>query len=265
VTESRLIRETKGPACCTVVGSRILHYSSLPSTNRKALDEARNTRTEGLVIVADEQTEGRGRLGRNWFSPDGKGLYFSILLKPRCQQENLSLLPVVAGIGVANGLEKLGVKNVGIKWPNDVQISAKKVAGILVESRRVADETVAVVGIGINVSNRDFPPELAESATSIALASGKEHSNDEVLGLVLGEIERFYSDLCLGRNSELVSELKRLDVLRGRDVTVSAGAQVVGMADGIDLSGGLILRLPDGQTRVVSSGEVELVRPAAEE
>jgi BirA family biotin operon repressor/biotin-[acetyl-CoA-carboxylase] ligase len=262
VTESNLIRETKGPECCSVVGSRILHYLRLPSTNQKALEEAQRGAAEGLVIVAGGQTEGRGRRGRGWFSPGAKGLYFSILLKPRCRQEHFALLPLVAGIGVANGLEKLGVENVGVKWPNDVEINSRKVAGILVESRKIAGEMFAVVGIGLNVANREFPPELAQRATSLLLATGIEHTNDEVLSLLLGEIERLYSDLCLGRNDELVSELRRLDVLRGKQITVTAGEPLSGTAAGIDVSGGLLLETPDGHKLTVTSGEVELVRPA---
>ena len=260
--DANLIRETKGPACCTVIGGRILHYSSLPSTNEKALERGAEGAPEGLVIVAGEQTEGRGRHGRDWFSPGGKGLYFSILVRPRCRQEHFSLLPVVAGIGVASGLEKLGIGDVGIKWPNDVQISGRKVAGILVESRKTADGMFAVVGVGLNVATGEFPPEIAETATSLAVETGVEHSNDEVLSLVLGEIERFYSDLCLGRNDELVSHLRRLDVLRGRRVRVNAGETVTGTALGIDDEGRLKIQTDDGQEHFINSGEVELVRPA---
>lgn len=265
MAQPNLIRETQGPECCTIIGRRILHYSSLPSTNRAAFEEAESGNPEGLVIVADEQTEGRGRRGREWFSPGGKGLYFSILLRPRCRKENFSLLPLVAGTGVANGLEKLGVKDIGVKWPNDVEISSRKVAGVLVESRKIAGGMFAVAGVGVNVANREFPPELGDRPTSLLLATGIEYSNDEVLSLLLGEIERYYSDLCLGRNEQLVSELRRLDVLRGKQVTVSMGAEVTGTAAGIDMTGGLILETPDGQRHVVSSGEVEMVGPVSAE
>jgi BirA family biotin operon repressor/biotin-[acetyl-CoA-carboxylase] ligase len=262
MSEANLLRETKGPACCTVVGRRILHYSSLPSTNGEALRRGEAGEPEGLVVVAGEQTEGHGRHGRNWFSPGGTGLYFSILLRPRCRQEHFSLLPVAAGIGVAGGLEKLGVRDVGVKWPNDVLISGRKVAGILVESRKGANGMFAVMGAGLNVATRDFPPGLAETATSLAAATGAEHSNEEVLSLMLGEIERFYSDLCLGRNDELVSELRRLDVLRGRSVRVSAREPLAGTALGIDNEGRLIVQTEDGKKHFINSGEVELVRIA---
>jgi BirA family biotin operon repressor/biotin-[acetyl-CoA-carboxylase] ligase len=263
MSEANLLKETKGPTCCTVIGGRILHYSCLPSTNEKALEHGAAGVSEGLVIVAEEQSEGRGRHGRNWYSPGGTGLYFSILLRPRCPQERLSLLPVAAGIGVAGGLEKLGVGDVGIKWPNDVQISGRKVAGILVESRQAADGMFAVAGVGLNVAGREFPPELADTATSLLLATGTEHSNEEVLSLMLGEIERFYSDLCLGRNDELVSRLRRFDVLRGRRVRVNAGKALTGRALGIDDEGRLIVQTEDGQEHFINSGEVELVRLAA--
>ena len=157
MSDPNLIRESKGPECCTIVGTRIFHYASLPSTNRTAMAKAEEGAPEGLVIVADEQTEGRGRHGRDWFSPEGKGLYLSILLKPRCSVEHYSLLPLVAGIGIATGLEQLGVKNVGVKWPNDVQIDGRKVAGVLVESRKIAGSMVAVAGMGVNIANREFP------------------------------------------------------------------------------------------------------------
>lgn len=260
MTQSNLIRETRGPECCTVVGGRILHYASLPSTNAAVLEEAEKGAPEGLVIVANEQSEGRGRRGRSWFSPGGPGLYFSILLKPRCPEEHFSLLPLAIGVGVANGLEKLGIKEIGVKWPNDVQISGRKAGGILVESRSIDSVRTAIVGVGLNVVNREFPPELEETATSLLLATGAEHDNGEVLSLLLGEIERFYSDLCLGRNEELVSELRRLDVLRGKPVTIGAGEEITGKANGIDENGRLILEMPDGQIQLINSGEVVLVR-----
>lgn len=260
MTEPNLIGETKGPECCTVIGGRILHYSSLPSTNGTVMEQAKNGAPEGLVVVADAQTEGRGRLGREWFSPEAQGLYFSILFRPRCSVERLALLPLVVGVGVARGLEKLSVENVGVKWPNDVQISGRKVAGVLVESRTAGANVFAAAGIGLNVNNREFPPELAGRATSLFLATKKEFSNHEVLSLLLGEIERFYSDLCLGRNDGLLVELRRLDVLRDKMVSVTAGELVTGKAAGIDEDGGLILQTDDKERRVISGGEVELVR-----
>jgi len=260
MTESNLIKETAGPTCCTVVGGRILHYSVLPSTNRTAIKMARERAPEGLVVLADRQTEGRGRLGRDWYSPQGDGLYFSILFRPRCHEERFALLSLVMGVGVANGLEMLGIKNVGIKWPNDIQIAGRKVAGILVESQKVDGAMFAAAGVGINVSNREFPPEIAERATSIELATGTSHTNEEILGLLLGEIERFYSDVCLGRDNELLSQLRRLDVLDGKEVTVKAGKTIVGTASGIDAMGALILRTADGTEKKITSGEVELVR-----
>ena len=119
---------------------------------------------------------------------------------------------------------------------------------------------VAVAGMGVNIANREFPPELAGRATSLLLATGTEHSNEEVLSVLLGEIERFYSDLCLGRNRELISQMRRLDVLRGTPVAVDAGEQITGTARGIDEQGRLIIETPDGETHLISSGEVELVR-----
>jgi len=147
-----------------------------------------------------------------------------------------------------------------VKWPNDVHISGRKVAGILVESRIIEGVRIAVAGVGLNVVNREFPPELKDTATSLLLATGIEHDNAEVLSLLLGEIERFYSDLCLGRNDELVSELRRLDVLRGLQITADTGEQITGTAAGIDLDGGLIMELPDGRRQTIKSGEVETVR-----
>ena len=153
----------------------ILRYNSLDSTNTEAANQARQGADEGLCVIARQQTAGRGRHGRTWVSAKDSGLYFSIVLRPTIATRFLPLITLMAGVAVYDTLKELGLKP-DIKWVNDVLIGEKKICGILAETVETPLGIAVVVGIGINLTNANFPDEIADTATSIQAVTGDRKS-----------------------------------------------------------------------------------------
>lgn len=239
-----------------LIGQRIIYYPSVTSTNELAKVEARRGAVEGTVIVAEEQTAGKGRLKRAWLSPRGS-LALSVILYPSL--EHLPSLIMVASLAVARGIKAVTGLESGIKWPNDILLNGKKVCGILVESE-VRGEAVdyAVIGIGINVNLRvsDFP-EILPAATSLSQELGGEVS---LLGLVirlLVEIERLY--LALLSEGSIYEAWRDSLVTLGREVYVVSGkARYSGIAESVARDGSLLVRRPDGSLSRIVAGDVTL-------
>ncbi len=206
---------------------------------------------EGAVAVCEEQTAGRGRLGRRWEAPLGTAILCSLLLRPddALARPQLSL---VAGLAVAEAIEQSTRRRSGIKWPNDVLLEGRKVAGILAETRGEA----VVVGLGVNVSQRleDLPPRRCPAATSMLVATGVEHDRAPVLAALLERLERRYEEWQGGGLAALHADLAARDELRGRRVRVD---DLEGVAAGMDADGGLVLETAAGR-RVLVAGEVTL-------
>jgi BirA family biotin operon repressor/biotin-[acetyl-CoA-carboxylase] ligase len=224
------------------LGSPHLHVRVLDSTNTRARDLAAAGAPHGTLVTAGEQRAGRGRQGRTWSAPAGRALLSSLVLRdpPR-------LLPLLAGVAVAEVAERTGAC-AQVKWPNDVLVGGRKVAGILVEGR--PQERWAVLGIGINVALRleDFPPELRDTAATLGLEPAAVPAT---LAVLLEVLERW-----LERPAEAVLDgVRERDALRGRRITWSAGA---GIADGIDEEGRLVVRAGDGSAITLDAGEVHL-------
>jgi len=227
------------------------------STNDEAKEGSRNGAPHGAIWVAESQTAGRGRQGRKWTSPRGENLLFSILLRVNARSERVPLAAIVAGLAVYEAICKsVSPARVHVKWPNDVWIDGRKVCGILVESiLSRAGESVVIVGIGINVHTRSFSPEIAQTATSLALASDTPPDRGKLLVEIVKNIDRDMEHV-LARGLGMVhAKLAKADGLRGRRVTAG---EVSGIAEGINLDGKLELRGDDGILRRVSSGEVHL-------
>lgn len=240
-----------------LIGKNVLYYPVASSTLDIAKQAAKEGVTEGTIVIADHQTAGRGRFGRNWWAPSDSSILLSIVLRPRLEQ--LRHLNMAATLAVALSIEKVtGLKPV-IKWPNDVLIGGKKVSGILIESE-VEEEKVnfVVIGIGLNVNlDPSSNPEIAETATSLRAALGKEVSRLEMLCSLLGEFEELYDAL---REGEPIDQLWRcyLGTL-GKQVAVRCGEQVwQGYAESVDDEGNLLLRCPDGSLLTIVAGEVTL-------
>jgi BirA family biotin operon repressor/biotin-[acetyl-CoA-carboxylase] ligase len=238
------------------IGRRFMYLTSTSSTMDVARTEAESGAQEGTVVLAEEQTAGRGRFGRAWVSPAGKNIYATIVLHPTV--DRLQQLGIVMPLAVCLAIEETARLVPQIKWPNDVLLSGRKVGGILIEAEfSGSDLKYALLGPGVNV-NFDIDPEseIAGIATSIKHELGAETSREGVLATLLNHLEALYTS----PNPRAVHAAwkSRLETL-GRAVTLTFhGETHTGHADDVDDSGNLILRLPDGSHRTFEAGEVSL-------
>ena len=238
------------------VGQRVICYPKLTSTNDVAKREAQQGAIEGTVVVADEQTAGRGRIKRLWLSPRGS-LALSVVLYP-----SLSCLPsliMVASLAVVHCIEKITGLKAQIKWPNDVLINDKKICGILIESEvRGRQVDLAVIGIGINVNlNPSDFPEISPTATSLSHELGRDVSRLDILRCLLAETERLY--LALPGGDSVYQQWRDNLVTLGKKVRVRSGETTYnGVAESVARDGSLLLRQPDGSLTKIVAGDVTL-------
>jgi BirA family biotin operon repressor/biotin-[acetyl-CoA-carboxylase] ligase len=225
-----------------MIGSPHVHHRLTDSTNARARELALGGAPHGTLVTADEQSAGRGRQGRTWSAAPGDALLMSLLLR-----EVRPLLPLAAAVAVCEAIEPL---EAAIKWPNDVWIERRKVAGILLEGR--PQEGWAVVGIGLNVGTREFPSDLEDTATSLALA-GRETTVPAVRDALLRALDRWIE----APDAEVLSAWRERDALRGEHVRWGAGE---GTATGISDTGALIVETPTGARTELDAGEVHLTR-----
>jgi len=239
-------------------GAEIVRHAEVTSTNNIVATYAARGAAEGLVVVADAQTAGRGRLGRAWHSPPGSGLYVSVLLRP--QAKVVPLLTLAGGVGICEAVrESTGLAAI-IKWPNDLLApeGRRKLAGILVEgSSTGARVDYAVFGFGLNVRGGAYPPEIRDRATSLEEELGRAIDGDAVLELCLSALERRYRDLEEGRAASVLARWSELAPgARGARIEWVRGQAVVrGVSAGIDATGALLAQTEQGIERIVS-GEV---------
>jgi BirA family transcriptional regulator, biotin operon repressor / biotin---[acetyl-CoA-carboxylase] ligase len=223
-----------------MIGTPRVHHRLTDSTNERAKLLAAGGAPHGTLVTADEQAAGRGRQGRQWTAPAGSAVLMSLVLR-----EFDELLPLTAAVAVSEALPV----DAAVKWPNDVWIDRRKVAGILVEGR--PQEGWAVLGVGLNVSATEFPPELAETATSLLL-SGTDTTRD----LVLGDLLRSLSEWLEAPPEAVLSAWRSQDALKDERVRWSDGE---GIAAGIDDSGALVVQTRNGLV-TLDAGEVHLLR-----
>lgn len=233
-----------------------------PSTNAVVAERARAGAPEGLVVVADHQTAGRGRLDRTWQTPPGTAVTFSMLLRPTVPTQSWPWLPLLTGYAVDKAIKARGL-DVGVKWPNDVLVGDRKVAGILVERVETATGPAAVVGVGLNVSMREDELPVPQ-ATSLAIETGEAPDRTEVLLEVLSAIREAYDTWQVGGDlaaKRLHESYAKACVTVGRDVRVDLpdGAVLQGRATGVDPTGRLVVATADGE-RHVGAGDVVHVR-----
>jgi len=249
------------------IGRNYFYFNTVGSTNTQAKALPENT-PEGAVVVAEEQTAGRGRTGRAWVSPKGQGIWMSLYLKPDITPQEAPRLTHVAALAVARAIKSAVGISAGIKWPNDIIIDGKKVCGILTElSAEIDAVNSVVVGIGINVNNERFPEGLKDVATSLLIERKKTmpNQNDGVvdrkalLAEVLNNFEKLYEGFLKGDFPDIIKDCKKLSVTIGRPVRVmEKGGGFDALAVDIDDRGALIVKKQDGSTEAVIAGEVSV-------
>ncbi len=229
------------------------------STSDDALAAAKSGALHGALFGAEKQTRGRGRRGSEWISAPGAGLWFSLFLRPELSAELAPGLALCAGLAVREAAATRVSAAVGVKWPNDVLADGRKLAGILVESQVSGRQISSViVGIGINVTQSDFPEPISKIATSLALLSATDSAREPLLADVLSHFEAKLELLTNQGLAGIAEALRPHDALMGRRLRVES---VEGTGAGIDTSGRLLVRSNNGQLRSLASGHVELLEP----
>jgi BirA family biotin operon repressor/biotin-[acetyl-CoA-carboxylase] ligase len=246
-----------------VIGNKILVFESTSSTNDVIQRLANEGQKEGLVVFAENQTNGRGRHGRVWFSPPRKGLWFSILVRPKIDTASFPRLTILSAVAVASALQKVTGLELKVKWPNDILCQGKKLAGILVElhadSKQISHAVIGL-GININVAKEDFPLELQDRSTSLKAEAGKDFNRPHLAVQILQALDHYYSIIENDEFSYVMENWLDLDCTLGKQVNVqwSNGRQLKGLAANFDPDRALLVRSDDGMIERVTAGEVSL-------
>ena len=234
-------------------------FDVVESTNSEAKRLARQGAPEGTLVIAESQTKGRGRLRRLWVSPPGKGLYLSVILRPKIPPQWGPRITLTAGVALASALQERGITP-GLKWPNDVMIGHRKVGGILTEASYGKNGLFfVVVGVGVNVNTdvKDFPTSIRDLATSLSLSSGKAMSRLGLLQALLYQLEQWYERLCQGAFATILETWRQYDMTLGRWVEVSLpGSSLAGVAEDLDTDGALLVRDKRGRVHRILVGDV---------
>ena len=237
------------------------------STNSLALELGRQGAAAGTVVVAETQTRGRGRLERQWFSPPGTGLYFSMILRPRLDPVDLPKITLAAGVAVCQALEQVCLVSPGIKWPNDILLEGKKIGGILCETAPISGtdtppEILVILGVGLNITTpaEAFPEGVRGRAASLLTFTGQEYDKEQILEKVLTSIDDVILRMESGGIDVLLKQWQARDVFEGKTLSWlnPAGKVVTGRALGIDSSGQYHIRDTRGRVHRVVSGDINL-------
>jgi BirA family transcriptional regulator, biotin operon repressor / biotin---[acetyl-CoA-carboxylase] ligase len=255
---ARLGKSTK------VIGRDIHVFQETTSTNDVMEKLARDGAPEGVVVFAESQTKGRGRLGRRWVSPAQKGLWFSVLLRPELRPQETTQLTVAAAAALARALRSETGLEPEIKWPNDILIQGKKTAGILTELSAEVDRVKYVVlgiGVDVNVNLSEFPSELRKLATSLKIETGRAISRPGLATALLRELDQDYARIAAGRFAAVADEWEAQCTTIGHHVIIRTGdRQLRGRAESLGEDGALLLRTDYGHLERVTGGDVTLVK-----
>lgn len=240
----------------------ILYFDTIDSTNTKAKEMAAQGAPHGTVLLADRQTGGRGRMGRSFHSPGGKGIYLSVILRPHCQAAQLLHLTCAMAVAACNAIESAENLRPGIKWTNDLVFEKKKLGGILTELSLRTDGSVeyAVAGVGINCSQTslDFPEEIRSIATSLSAAVGHSVDREKIAANLILQLQQTM-DTVLTQKNAIMDRYRRDCITIGKEISVCTPTFVRhGTAIGVDDDGALLVAFPEGHTEAVNSGEVSI-------
>ena len=241
----------------------ILRFDSLDSTNTEAARQALRGAPEGLCIVAHEQTAGRGRQQRVWISPAGAGLYCSIVLRPRLPLDAWPLLTLTAAVAVHDALREACALSTDIKWPNDIYARGGKLCGILAEAVETEQGRACIVGIGINLSDRAFPPELREAATSVEALTGSAPETETLLRALLRAFAERYETLhgADGASLTLNAWTARSSYAAGKRVHIRLALESFeGTTRGLEPDGALRVETESGEIKIIRAGDITQLR-----
>ncbi len=245
-----------------IIGRDIRVFEQTGSTNDIAEKLARDGAVEGVVVFAESQTRGRGRMGRQWLSPSRKGLWLSVLLRPRMRPEAATQITIAAATALARAIQRVCHLDPEIKWPNDLLLKGRKVAGILTEMSAELDRIKSLivgVGVDVNVERQDLPAEIEKTATSLRIESGAAVNRADLATAYLSELDREYHRICAGEFAQIADEWESKCVTIGCNVSISIGnRQIVGRAESLDADGALMIRSPHGHLERIIGGDVLL-------
>lgn len=248
------------PSC--LIGRDIRVFRETASTSDVVEKLARDNAREGVVVFAESQTRGRGRLGRKWSSPAGKGLWFSTLLRPGFSPRETTRLTVAAAVAMARAIESATQLKPDIKWPNDLLLGSRKVAGVLTELRAELDRVkYVIVGIGLDVNQTpsEFPSGLREMATSLRIEGGRKIDRASLAATVLRELDGTYALVRGGSFDALANEWEDRCTTLGHDVKIRVGSRLIeGRAESLNPDGALLVRTQHGRLEHVTGGDVTL-------
>jgi BirA family biotin operon repressor/biotin-[acetyl-CoA-carboxylase] ligase len=243
-----------------VFGRNLKLMEEVTSTQDELRKLAEEGAPEGTLVIAELQTKGRGRMGRSWLSPAGKGVWMSLLLRPQVPLQHTPQLTLLAAVALSRAISKVVPLDIGIKWPNDLLVQGRKISGILLESA-AEDERLRYVAVGMGISanldEEDYPEELREKAVSLKMASGQPVNRAELIAVVLDEFERLYV-LYQERGFAPIRSLWEAHTvtLNKPAILNTPQGRVEGVPEGLDDSGGLLVRIADGSVRTVYSAEL---------
>ncbi len=247
-----------------VIGRDIRVFEETNSTNDVADKLARDGVREGVVVFAESQTRGRGRLGRKWLSPPRKGLWFSALLRPDLRPQAATQLTVAAAVAVTQAIRQQADLAPEIKWPNDILIRGRKVGGVLTELNAELDHIkylILGIGVDVNLSAGDLPPDLRKTATSLKIEAGHAFRRADLAAAILRELDRDYARICEHQFAAVADEWERQCSTLGHRVKIQIGDRTVqGRAESLDADGALLVRTEHGRLEPIIGGDVTLER-----
>jgi BirA family transcriptional regulator, biotin operon repressor / biotin---[acetyl-CoA-carboxylase] ligase len=245
------------------MGKKVHYFNSIDSTNSTAYRLALNGAEEGEVVIGESQEKGRGRLGRQWVSPPFLNLYLSVVLRPKIPPHQASLITFMAAVAGAETIEKHSGLTPSIKWPNDLLLRGKKVAGLLNEIHSETDRIHFIIlgmGVNLNMDAKEFPKEIRTKATSLKAEKGRPVSRKAFTAFLLEELERWYEMFLKEGGAPVLRAWRERAQIRGKEVRVSSFDEVrIGRAIDVDSDGALILETQDGERQRIVAGDVEYI------
>lgn len=243
------------------LGDNIIIFKTLPSTNETAKKLAIEGAVNGTVVIADEQTAGKGRLGRSFFSPLESGIYMSIILRPNFKVENSVLITTAASVAVCKAIEKTTGIKPGIKWVNDIFVDGKKVCGILAEASSnfetsTIDYIILGIGINFNTNSNEFPKQLQNIAGSIYKENTNNVTRNMLIAEVINEVIKVVENI---ENRQFIREYKNRCIVLKKDIfIIEKDRKIAGRAVDVDENGGLVVQKQDGTIITLNTGEISI-------